>query len=1065
MTDQLPRRYVGIDTVDANPDEAVAHPLPAYAARLRDELAARVEGEVRFDNGSRAAYSTDSSNYRQVPIGVVVPKSVDDVMATVELCRKYGAPITSRGGGTSLAGQTCNVAIVIDYSKYMNRVLSIDAEAKRAVVEPGCNLDVLRETAKQHGLTFGPDPATHSRNTIGGMIGNNSCGVHSVMAEFYGPGPLTVHQTIELDVVTYDGERMIVGATSDEAYADIVNAGERRAEIYSGLRGLRDEHAERIRKNYPQIPRRVSGYNLDWLLAENGFHVARALVGSEGTCVMVLSATLELIDAKPERALVALGYLDAYHAGDHVPEIMKHRPVGLEGLDQELIGYMKKKGLHPDDVDLLPEGEGWLLVEFGADTKAEAEAQAQTLIDSFDGVDDAPSTKLFTDEWEEQKLWTVRESGLGASAHVPGMAMSHPGWEDAAVPPEAVGRYLRDFRDLLDEFGYHAALYGHFGQGCIHCRIDFDLSTTHGVTQWMEFLDRAADLVVSHGGSLSGEHGDGQARAALLVKMFGPELVEAFGRFKHIWDPDGRMNPGKVVDPYRPDENLRMGPDDVPVQLKTHFAFPDDNGSFANALDRCVGVGACRDVESGGMCPSYMATREEEDSTRGRARLLWEMLRGDVIADGWRDPHVAEALDLCLACKACKNECPVNVDMATYKAEFLSHFYKRRLRPAEAYALGLIYWWARIASKVPRVVNFVGRTKPTSTIIKKLGGVAQERTIPPFASPTFRSWFEQRSTSPARSRGHGPGSGGDSGPRSGQLAEATLTHAEVPRFQRETYAHGSDRHRSGTLPGSSLNPHGDDAPFETTRVVLWPDTFNNYLMTHAAKAAVEVLEDAGYTVEIPNRPLCCGRPLYDWGMLDTAEKLWHQTLETLRPYLRAGVPIVGLEPSCVASFRDELINLFPNDTDAKRLSEQTFEFSEFLVRQRYEPPRLERKALVHGHCHHKAIMHMDAEVAMLKAMGLDYEVPDAGCCGMAGSFGFGADHYEVSTRVGERVLLPRVRDAADDTFIIANGFSCREQVSQLTGRRGLHLAEVIAIALRDGVAGPPSGRPEDTVEI
>ncbi len=568
MKTQLPRQFEGLETVSpdrSQPPDHPHHPLPAYANQMHDELVGRVTGEVRFDNGSRAAYSTDSSNYRQIPVGVVVPRSVDDVLATIDICRRYGAPITSRGGGTSLAGQTCNVTVIIDFSKYMNKVLSLDPKKRQAVVEPGCNLDVLRETAKQHGLTFGPDPSTHSRNTLGGMIGNNSCGVHSVMAQFYGPGPLTVHQTLELDIVTYDGLRMTVGATSDEELDEIIRAGGRRGQIYADLRALRDKHAEGIRTMYPDIPRRVSGYNLDWLLAENHFHVARSLVGSEGTCVTVLTATLELIDAKPERTLVVLGYPDVYQAGDHVPEIMAHRPVGLEGLDSELIGYMKKKGLHPHDVELLPDGNGWLLVEFGAATKEEADAQAQKLIDTLTDVADAPSIKKFTKLWEEQKLCTVRKSGLGATAHVPGMDQAHPGWEDAAVPPEKVGQYLRDFRELLNEFDYHAALYGHFGQGCIHCRIDFDLSTVHGVHQWRRFLDRAADLVVSYGGSLSGEHGDGQARAALLSKMFGSELVAAFGTFKYIWDPTGRMNPGKVVDPYQPDENLRQGPKDLPM--------------------------------------------------------------------------------------------------------------------------------------------------------------------------------------------------------------------------------------------------------------------------------------------------------------------------------------------------------------------------------------------------------------------------------------------------------------------------------------------------------------------
>jgi FAD/FMN-containing dehydrogenase/Fe-S oxidoreductase len=967
---------------------------------LAAELKAAISGEVRFDEGSRAAYSTDASNYRQVPLGVVLPRTVEDVIRTVALCRKHGAPITSRGGGTSLAGQTCNVAVILDFSKYMHRVLSIDPKARTARVEPGCNLDELRRQAAVHGLTFGPDPATHSRNTLGGMIGNNSCGVHSVMAQLYGPGPLTRHQVRALEILTYEGERFTVGKTTPTELASIVSAGGRQAEIYAGLRSLRDQHAAEIRARFPNIPRRVSGYNLDALLEENGFDVAQALVGTEGTCVVVLAATVTLIDARPARSLVVLGYPDVYTAADSVPEIIKHKPVGLEGMDDELVEQMKKKGLHPEDLRMLPEGKGWLLVEFGADTKEDSDAQARRFMAAIKTSNPSPSMKLLDDKQQEHKLWEVRESGLGATAHVPGMAATHPGWEDSAVAPEKVGAYLRQFRQLLDEFGYHAALYGHFGQGCVHCRIDFDLSTAEGVKHWLAFLSRAADLVVSHGGSLSGEHGDGQARAWLLPKMYGAALVQAFGAFKRLWDPTGKMNPGKIVDAFAPDQNLREGPDFEPKLLETHFAFADDNGSFARAAARCVGVGACRRAEGGVMCPSYMVTREEEDSTRGRSRLLFEMARGDVLTDGWRNESVKDALDLCLACKGCRGDCPVNVDMATYKAEFLSHYYQGRLRPRSAYAMGLIYWWARLAAPVAPIINFLTHLSGLSSLFKWLAGLSQKRTLPAFASPTFRRWFDHRAR-----------------------------------------------------PAASAPPLGK-------RVVLWPDTFNNFLMTGAARAAVEVLEDAGYTVEIPARPLCCGRPLYDSGMLTTAKKLWRRTLEGLRPYIRAGVPIVGLEPSCVAAFRDELLGLLPNDEDAKRLAKQTWLLSEFLDREGYQPPPLNRRALVQGHCHHKSVLGMESETSLLKKLGLDYQILDSGCCGMAGSFGFEAEHYDISMAVGERMLLPAVRAADADTLIIANGFSCRQQILQTTSRAPLHLAEVLQLAIRtkSAMAAPPVAR-------
>ena len=983
---------------------------------LEVALRQAVTGEVRFDGGSRAAYSTDASNYRQVPIGVVLPRTVEDVVATVALCREHGVPVTSRGGGTSLAGQTCNVAVVVDYSKYMNRVLAIDPVARVARVQPGCNLDQLRQEAKVHGLTFGPDPATHSRNTLGGMIGNNSCGVHSVMAQLYGPGPLTRHQVRALDVLTYDGLRLTVGPTSPSDLERIVAAGGRRGEIYAGLRGIRDRYAAEIRARYPHIPRRVSGYNLDALLAENHFDVGQALVGTEGTCVVVLEATVTLIEDKPVRSLLVLGYPDVYEAADHVVEVMKHKPVGLEGIDDELIGYMKKKGMHPDDVKMLPEGKGWLMVEFGGHSKEDTDSQARRLMAALKREPHAPTMKLFDDEQQEHKLWEVRESGLGATALVPGMNETHPGWEDAAVPPQKLGAYLRAFRKLLEQFGYHAALYGHFGQGCVHCRIDFDLRSVDGVKRWMAFLQRAADLVVTHGGSLSGEHGDGQARAWLLPKMFGAELVGAFGEFKRLWDPAGKMNPGKVVDAFAPDQNLRKGPDYEPRQLDTHFAFPDDGGSFAKATARCVGVGACRRSEGGVMCPSYMVTREEEDSTRGRARLLFEMARGQSLQDGWRDESVKEALDLCLACKGCKGDCPVNVDMATYKAEFLSHYYEGRLRPRAAYAMGLIYWWARGASRIARVANFFARTEPFSRLIKWLGGVSSKRRLPPFATPTFRRWFE------ARPRRLPPPAGAGKGVVT--LAAAGEGTAAAPHVQHK-------------------------------RVLLWPDTFNNFLMTGAARAAVRVLESAGYEVVLPARPLCCGRPLYDWGMLKMAKGLWRQTLEHLRPHIRAGTPIVGLEPSCVSTFRDELLGLFPGDEDARRLAKQTWLLSEFLEDEGYQPPPLRRRAVVHGHCHHRAVLGISKETALLDRMGLDFQVLDSGCCGMAGSFGFEMDHYEVSMLAAERVLLPAVRAAGADTLIIANGFSCRQQILQATDRQPLHVAEVLALALdeqsaRDG---------------
>jgi FAD/FMN-containing dehydrogenase/Fe-S oxidoreductase len=956
---------------------------PGYAKALADELTRNIAGEVRFDAGSRALYATDGSNYRQVPIGVVLPKSIDDVIATVAACCKVGAPLLSRGGGTSLAGQCCNVAVVMDFSKYLHNILELDPANQRARVQPGLILDDLRDAAEKHTLTFAPDPSTHTHNTLGGMIGNNSCGVHSVM------GGKTSENVEELEILTYDGTRMRVGATSDTELEQIIRDGGRRGEIYAALNALRDKYAELIRARYPKIPRRVSGYNLDELLPENGFHVARALVGSEGTCVTILEATTRLVYSPPARSLLVLGYEDVFCAADHVMEALAAGPVGLEGLGQDLVADMKAIGLHPDDLQLLPKGGGWLLVEFGGKTKDESDAKARKLMAQLKGKDGGPlDMKLFDDKNEEDMIWKVRESGLGATAHVPNKSITWEGWEDAAVAPEKLGPYLRDFRALLKRYEYKGDLYGHFGQGCVHTRIDFDLETRPGIDKFHRFLGDAADLVVRYGGSLSGEHGDGQSKAEFLGKMFGAELVRAFGEFKRIWDPQCKMNPGKIVDPYLPTENLRIGTGYAPPQPKTHFKFPKDDHNFGRTILRCVGIGNCRRTHHGTMCPSFMATREEKYSTRGRARLLFEMLKGEVITGGWRDENVHEALDLCLACKGCKGDCPVNVDMASYKAEFLSHYYKGHLRPRAAYAMGLIHVWARLAAHMPRVVNYFSRSKAWSPLVKKIGGVASEREMPAFAEQTFRDWFAGRS-------------GGTQGGR---------------------------------------------------RVILWPDTFTNHFLPDTAIAAVEVLEHAGCTVVLPDRPLCCGRPLYDWGMLDRAVKLWKRTLAVLHEDIRAGTPIVGLEPACVAAFRDELGNLFPHDEDAKRLRTQTNTLAEFLQKIGYVPNRLKCKAVVHMHCNHRAVMGNKADCDVFDQLGLDYELLDSGWCGMAGSFGFEPHKYALAQKIGERVLLPAVRRTDMNTLLIADGFSCREQVRQATGRLPLHLAQVLQRAIHQGSA-------------
>ncbi|MFZ1137576.1 MAG: FAD-linked oxidase C-terminal domain-containing protein [Candidatus Sulfotelmatobacter sp.] len=984
------------------------------ASGLAEALRSRVRGEVRFDQGSRALYATDGSNYRQVPIGVVLPHDADDVLAAISVCREFGAPLLCRGGGTSLAGQCCNVAVVLDFSKYMAKILEIDPARRIARVQPGVVLDHLRNAAEKHHLTFAPDPASHDRCTIGGMIGNNSCGVHSVMAG------KTDDNIEELEIVTFDGVQMRVGPTSADDLQRISAESGRRGQIYSTLKSISEQYADLIRQRFPSIPRRVSGYNLNYLLPENDFHVARALVGSEGTCATILEATCRLVESPPERVLLVVAYPDIYQCADHVPEIMAHKPIGLEGFDDLLVYYARTKSMNSEGLALLPEGEGWLMVEFGGQTAREAESQARGLIDALNRSASPPNVRLYAGP-QAKRIWEIREASLGATSHVPGEPLNWEGWEDAAVAPEKLGGYLRDLRKMMAAFGYKGSLYGHFGHACVHTRLNFDLQSKDGIAKFRKFVEEAADLVVSYGGSLSGEHGDGQARAELLPKMFGPELMQAFRKFKSAWDPDWKMNPGKLIDPYKLDENLRLGANYAPWDPETRFQFPADHGSLSHAALRCVGVGKCRREEGGVMCPSWRATHEEEHSTRGRAHLLWEMTQGEVIRDGWHSEEVKQSLDLCLACKGCKSDCPVSVDVATYKAEFLSHYYEGRVRPRSAYAFGNIDLWARLASNVPGLVNLTTQLPFLRDIAKLVAGIPQQRNIPAFAPETFKSWFR---------RTHGRiGTHAEKGP------------AIAPPW-KSGWKSGSPGPRNVHESSWALAPEG-------RTVLLWPDTFTNYFLPATAKAAVDVLETAGYQVILPQANLCCGRPLYDFGMLDRAESLLLDILDALSPEIEAGIPVVGLEPSCVAVFRDELLNFFPHDERAQALARQTFLLSEFLESNSGNSPlpRFERKALLHGHCHHKSIMKMTAEESLLRRIGIDFQSPAPGCCGMAGSFGFEHDKYDISAAIGELELLPAVRKAPSDWLIIADGFSCREQIAQGTGRHALHLAEVLQMAL------------------
>jgi FAD/FMN-containing dehydrogenase/Fe-S oxidoreductase len=951
--------------------------------RLVAELTEAVRGEVLFDSATRAIYATDSSNYRQVPIGVVCPMDEADVIEALRVCRAFGAPVLGRGAGTSLAGQGCNVAVVFDMSKHMNHVLELDPVRRIARVEPGVVLDDLRASVEVHGMTFGPDPATHAWCTIGGMVGNNSCGTHALYAG------KTVDNVERLTVITYAGARIDVGPADAEELEQILAEGGEKGRIYAELKDLSERYGALVRSHFPDIPRRVSGYNLDELLPERGFHVARSLVGSESTCALVTEATLILAPSPPHRRLVILGFADVYLAADSVPYLLRHPLLGLEGFDEVLVRQMRAAGLNTKELDLLPEGAGWLLAEVGGSNPSSADARVEALL--ADLPEGATAIPYALDE-DQRAVWRVRDSALAAAAHPPGEARNHEGWEDAAVAPEKLGTYLRGIRQLWAEFGYSGAWYGHFGQGCVHTRNDFDFSSAEGLAKFRAYVERAADLCVGLGGSLSGEHGDGQARGELLEKMFGAELIGAFRDFKAIWDPQGRMNPGKLVDALPLDANIRYGPTYRTSSLvPAYFSFADDDGSIQVAAERCVGVGRCRRDDTGVMCPSYRVTRDEKHSTRGRAKLFAEMFQGEVTPESWRNKDVLSALDLCLSCKGCAVDCPMRVDMATYKAEFLSHYYARRLRPASAYALGLIPWSARIATRLPGAANAVLQGRTLGRVVKRLGGLSTKRPAPRFATVGFRRSAVAR--------------------RAAEVASPT--------------------------------------------VVLWPDTFSDVYEPGRAAATLAMLEAAGERVAVPRSWGCCGRPLYDMGMLDLAKRTLRRVLDILDPWTSLGLPIVVPEPSCLATFKDELPRLLADDPRARRLSESARSLSEHLCAIGWEPKQRVsgQRVLVHPHCHQRAAIGTDADRAVLERAGFSVEILDAGCCGLAGSFGFRVEHDAISRRIAETKFLPALQDLDPEVALIIDGFSCRTQAQHLQVRTGSSLAELLLESTRTSTPG------------
>ncbi|MBT2231910.1 FAD-binding and (Fe-S)-binding domain-containing protein [Nonomuraea sp. NEAU-A123] len=934
------------------------------STELIADLRAAVRGEVAADAGARALYSADASNYRRIPVAVVFPLDRDDVIAAVAACRRHGASITSRGGGTSTSGQAVGEGVVLDFSRHYSRILSIDPDARTARVEPGIVLDDLQSAVAGHGLVFGPDPSTHGRCTIGGMIGNNACGSHSLA---WGK---TSDNVLELEVLTYDGAILTVGPLTRAELDHAIAEGGERGRILAAARDLVLGDLSTLRTEFGRFPRQVSGYSLEHLLPENRFDLARALVGTEGTCVVVLSATLRLVARPATRTLVVLGYADSFAAADAVPALIRCAPMTLEGLDRSLTRMVDR----PAALDRLPEGDAWLFAEIDTDDPAELAAAAENT-GGFLG------THVAVDPDDQRALWSIREDGAGLATRLPDGSEAWPGWEDAAVPPDNLGAYLRDFVALLDRYALRGAVYGHFGEGCLHVRIDFDFSTEAGTTRFRAFLAEAARLVAAHGGSPSGEHGDGQARSEFLDRVYSPQAIGLMARFKQIWDPEGRLNPGIVVHPRRSDQDLRVSPHRVPLQLATVLGFSEDGGDFAKATRRCVGVGKCRTTAATGsvMCPSYRVTRDERDSTRGRARLLYEMTQGEVITDGWRSREVRDALDLCLSCKGCSSDCPVGVDVASYKSEFLYHHYRHRLRPMSHYSMGWLPLLSRLAGRAPRLANAVTHSA-LAPALKRLGGIARQRPIPSFADQTFLRWF--------RSRPQGP----------------------------------------------SGRP-----------VLLWVDSFNNHFSPQVLRAGVEVLESAGFQVRVPQGTQCCGLTWLTTGQLGQARRVAARTVAAVERH--PDMPIVGLEPSCTVALRSDLPNLL-DTAAARRTADRVTTFAEALVDSDYEPSRLDTLSLSQTHCHQHADSGSAASSELLRRAGVDNTELASGCCGLAGNFGFERGHYEVSVAAAQQVLLPRIRGASAETVVLADGFSCRTQIDQLTDRTAHHVAELLAAAVR-----------------
>ena len=941
----------------------------------------RVAGIAEVDDSTRrrAEYSSDASNYRVVPQVVVFPRHLDEVVATLAVGRDLGVPLTTRGAGTSIAGNAIGAGIVLDFSRHLDRVISIDPDARTAVVEPGAILDSITAAARPFGLRFGPDPSTHSRATIGGALGNNACGSRALG---YGRSSDNV---LGLDVLTAAGTRFTAGSLSDISSGGVGVGGADATALLGELDALVRSRLAMIRTEFGRFGRQVSGYSLEQLLPENGGSLARFLVGSEGTLAITLGATVRLVNDPAAVALAVLGYADLPSAAEAVPALLAHRPVAIEGMDARLVQVVRdRRG--PAAVPYLPAGQGWLFVEVTGADEADARANAAKLITDGGCID-----SVVVSGSAAAALWRIREDGAGLGGRTPGNEPAWPGWEDAAVPVENLPGYLREFQSLLVEHGLDSLVYGHFGDGCVHARIDFPFSSSPG--GFREFVTAAAALAGRYGGSMSGEHGDGRARGELLPYMYSPAAIETFAAVKHIFDPSDLLNPGVIVRPAPLDADLRV-PAATPIRQRLGFAYPHDRGDLATAVHRCVGVGKCRadtTATGGVMCPSFLATRDEKDSTRGRARVLQELANGSLVK-GFASDELADSLDLCLSCKGCSSDCPAGVDMATYKAEVLHQRYRRRLRPMSHYSLGWLPRWARAAARAPRLANAMLATRPIAAMSKRLGGIDARRPLPSFAVETFRSWFAARPVAP-------PSATASSG----------------------------------------------------TPVLLFVDTFTDHFSPEVGRAAVAVLEAAGYRVTITERPVCCGLTWISTGQLDGARRQLRKSLDALGPALQQGIAIVGLEPSCTAVFRSDVTDLLPDDPRAVRAKGAVKTLAELLVATPgwMAPDLTGVTAVAQPHCHHHAVMGWQPDAELLASDSGAVVSAVGGCCGLAGNFGVERGHYEVSVAVAETALLPAVRAASAESVVLADGFSCRTQLEQLADTRGRHLAELLADHLDD----------------